>query len=234
MKTDKNTPFKWKFLDSIWRWQDNIVVEYLNEYKWKINNVIKWNHESKNTKTTSQLLNEQKYVKKKYEMLKFFLWDFIPETHFLLWNKIDWKKQRNKKYIIQKKVPNMRISMLSDEQRNDKRLITNINKLIYKLKNLYKTIDEVNESVDEEWKIDCRLDIKWLSKKSFENKNLLNVSTNQHDIFNSPNLLVDPVTMDLFCIDFWRWDWNEKKEATITTLLVLAKNNQKIIDTIKS
>jgi len=44
----------------------------------------------------------------------------------------------------------MRISMLSDEQRNDKRLITNINKLIYKLKNLYKTIDEVNESVDEE------------------------------------------------------------------------------------
>jgi len=40
--------------------------------------------------------------------------------------------------------------MLSDEQRNDKRLITNINKLIYKLKNLYKTIDEVNESVDEE------------------------------------------------------------------------------------
>ena len=43
----------------------------------------------------------------------------------------------------------------------------------------------------------------------------------------SPNLLVDPETMRIYCIDFDQWEWSDEKDSTLLTIIALARDDKK-------
>ena len=47
---------------------------------------------------------------------------------------------------------------------------------------------------------------------------------------NSPNLLVDPETMKLSCIDFGSGEWAAEKEATLTLVKALAESDKELME----
>lgn len=164
MKHDKLTPFAYSFQDSIGRGKDNIVCPITDEL------VVKWNHDTKEILSSDEHFLRLLYKKRKYEMLKFFLQGFIPDTFFVLGNKQDGKKVKIKEYCIQERVPQVSISSLTDEQKNDHRLLKNIHLLILKLQNLYRLIQKVNSVVDENGRLDAKLDLGGLSKYADSHK----------------------------------------------------------------
>jgi len=99
MKLDKLTPFNDTFGESIGRGKDNVVVPF-NKTE---NLVVKWNHDLKINLDSKDNFQRILYKKRKYEMLKFFLPDFIPDSYFVLGNKQDGNRLKTKEYTLQKK-----------------------------------------------------------------------------------------------------------------------------------
>src|SRR5258706_13315286 len=82
-----------------------------------IDKVLKWNHKPKKQTSNPEHLNRLLYKKKKYEMLRFFLADFIPDSSFVLGHKPSFfgkkfNKNRTKEYTVQAKVPDIKIYSL--------------------------------------------------------------------------------------------------------------------------
>lgn len=168
-------------------------------------------------------------------MLHFFLGDFVPESNFVLGNKFDNKKVKIKEYTLQKRVPNVTIAALSDEQKSDPRLISNIHLLIQKLREMYKIIRQVNDSIAE-GKLDVRLGLGGLSKsieKLIKEDKELDFATINKDFMDSPNLLVDPESMKLSLIDFDVGEWSEQKEATLILVKALTEKNRQAMELIE-
>ncbi|MCK5461279.1 hypothetical protein KAI58_04815 [Candidatus Gracilibacteria bacterium] len=229
MKINETSPFLHRFKDSIGRGQDNVVVPLSNDN----NLVVKWNHDPKEPIEKEQSFNRTLYKKKKYEMLKFFLGDFIPESYFVLGNKKDGNKIKVKEYTIQKRVPKVSIAELDEDKKNNPILLKNIHLLIRKLGNMHKIINQVNNAVNK-GQIDGKLDLGGLSKfaEDYLNEKPYNSKIIDPNFMNSPNLLVNPETMNLYCVDFDKGEWNEEKEATFVLVKAVANQNQKVMDLI--
>lgn len=224
------TPFNKKIWNSIWRWQDNVVAEFREKNANEIENIVKWNHDSKWKETIKWNFDWVLYKKKKYELLKLFLWDFIPNSYFVLWNKNDNNKIKIKEFTLQERVPRKTIKSLSKELKNNTILLHNIQLLIQKLQIMYKYINLINSSVEIWWKLDWKLDLWWLSKYAEDSiKNTDNISDIvNYNFFKTPNLLVNPDTLQLFCIDFDQWIWSDEKEASFILLKNMIENNSEI------
>lgn len=223
-KYDK-MPFNCGFGTAIGRGSDSVVVPLLKNDK----SVLKWNHDLKEKEVNSEKhFNRLLYKKKKYELLFLFLRDFIPKSDFVLGNKLDGKKLKIKEYTRQDRVPNIKIASLMNEQKLDSKLLYNIHLLILKLRAMHKIVKQVNNSI-KEGQLDVKLDLGGLSeiasKKEEEDKS--NDIINE-EFINSPNLLVDPETMRLSCIDFGSGEWSEAKEATLILLKTLVENDERI------
>lgn len=221
--------FNQKLGNSIGRGKDNVVVPFK-----KSNTVLKWNHDDKREIAPEEHFNKLLYKKKKYEMLSFFLGDFIPKSDFVLGNKFDGNKVKVKEFTIQKRVPNVTISSLSEEQKTDSRLLQNLHLLIQKLKEMYKIIKRVNDSI-EDGKLDVRLDLGGLSKSIEElireNKEF-DLATIDKDFMNSPNLLIDPETMRLSLVDFDIGEWSQAKDATLILVKAITEQNKRVMELI--
>lgn len=206
-------PFGGKLGHTIGKGQDSIVVDYqLPPSSHSPGLVIKRGHRGSSDFDPKKTEEELLYKKKKYELVKFFLGDFIPESHFVLG---PYRRQdRIKGYTIQERVPGYSINDMSQEQQKDQRLQNNLHKLVSKLSNMFKIIEQVNEGIEEKSRIDVRLDLGGLSKIiEGQNYNIEDILAS--GVTKSPNLLVDPDTMNLFCIDFGSGTWSQEKEATM-------------------
>lgn len=230
-KSNEFPSFNRKVGDSIGRGKDSVVVPFKG-----VDTVLKWNHDPKTETTKDEHFNKLLYKRKKYEMLSFFLRDFIPKSDFVLGNKLDGEKNKIKEYTLQKRVHNATISSLSDEQKKDPRFLQNLHLLIQKLIEMHKILKEVNDSI-KEGKLDLRLDLGGLSKSIKElireDMNFNFISLNK-DFMNSPNLLVDPESMKLSLVDFGAGEWSNEKEATLILVKALTKQNKKTMELIKT
>lgn len=230
---NKFMPFNRPFGNAIGRGKDNIVVPLKMPLE-KKGEVLKWNHE-KYMISKEEHFNRLLYKKKKYEMLRFFLGDFIPKSDFVLGNKLDGKKLKIKEFIVQSRVPNVKISELSEDQKSDPRLLYNMHLLIQKLMAMYKIVKQVNNSIGK-GKLDVKLDLGGLSKsieEKIKNNEEFDFISMNKGFMNSPNLLVDPESMQLSCVDFDVGNWSEEKEATLTLVKMLTENNKQTMDLIQ-
>ena len=234
MRNGNCIPFEGRFLNSIGRGQDNVVVPLSSQPNW----VIKWNHDYKEDEITNKdYYNRLLYKKRKYEIFTRFLPEFIPETSFLLGPKKDGSILKIKEYTVQKRVPQLSISDLSMEELCNDKFQYNLYLLLIKLSNMYKTVNFANLFVDDIGKVDVRLDLGGLSKTAEESRqiNFQDFSSElieDKNFCKSPNLLVDPVSLNLYCIDFGRGIWNEYKESTYSRILELSRTDEleKIIE----
>jgi len=231
-KANKMAPiFRYPFGDAVGRGQDSVVMPLTGRQGY----VVKINHSLRKEKTSPETIQmreqELLYKKKKYEMLRFFLGGFIPESFFVLGEQQDGDLKRVKGYTVQERVPDVKLSELSEEQLSDTRLLENLHTLLSRLIFMRKIINRVNESVPKDAQLDARLDLGPISKLASRvyNPDDLKVDTLDLHALSSPNLLVDPETMNVYCVDFGRGEWSDEKEASMLLAMNLAENTKKLM-----
>ena len=211
--------------------QDNLVNEALlppyahglaETGEW----VVKVSHKSPNAKdkrnwslpSKEAAVTGTQYKQKKYELLKHFLGDFVPDSIFLVSDVETNGVRRPAEVTLQRRVPNHTIDSLSEEQKTDPRLQQNLMSLFGKLRYMYSVIGEANGRASQGASIDGKLDLGGVS--DFARSRSIDQDFTEQDVvraahkISSPNLLVDPETMSLYCIDYDQGDWNSGMEST--------------------
>lgn len=152
-----------------------------------------------------------RYKKNKYEILKKFLGDFVPDTSFVLGEVVEGSRRRFAEYTVQKEVPRVSLHELTQDQRDDPKLHGQVVDLMGRLKYMYSVLGEVNARTGQGVTLDGKLDLGGIS--DFVRAESIDHVFDDHDadeVINSntsPNLLVDPETMQLSCIDFDQGQW---------------------------
>lgn len=199
--------------------------------------VVKINHD-KGTRTTEQVEAGIRYKREKYEILKLFLGDFIPETGFVLGTKVDGPRSRPVEYVVQQRLPNRYLSSLTAEQRSDPRLVTNMLLLMVKMENMYKSIGNVNARTGgQSASLDAKLDLGGISgyvrehiDETFNNDTAMVAIAKKGD---TPNILVDPESMDIYCIDFDEGEWTKDKATAKSMLFDIVEARQDVQSVIR-
>lgn len=205
--------------------QDNAVYELVNSadkphLRTATGWVTKINHKI-TTETHARIRHEDpqeatwrgvQYKKNKYDILKHFLGDFIPDSSFVMTTAQDGGNgQRYVELTLQRKVPKYSLNDLNEVQRSDPRLRTNLSSLLQRMQYMYRILGEVNARTSQGMGLDAKLDLGGLSD-TITSERLDHVFDDQqlNGILNknkSPNLLVDPESMQLYCIDFDQGQW---------------------------
>ncbi|MDQ5971992.1 MAG: hypothetical protein QG553_151 [Patescibacteria group bacterium] len=151
------------------------------------------------------------YKKNKYEILTHFLGDYIPESMFLASTVEENGVSRPAEIIVQKRVPNVRFMDLNPDQQRDPRLLHNVRGLFNGLKYMYSVIGEVNSRTSDGVNLDGKLDLGGISDfvkgESVDYKFTDQDAEKTTTTSKTKNILVDPETMDIYCIDFDQGDW---------------------------
>lgn len=239
-------PFRTELGQRFGKGQDNTVYQMVHgaekpHLRVPAGFVLKVNHENagKHRKRDGDELIAAKagirYKKNKYDILKAFLGDFIPETHFVLGEVRSQESGKGKafrpaEYTIQREVPRYSISDLTDEQRQRPELRNNVYSLLTSLQRMYRILGETNARTAQDITLDGKLDLGGVSDYilSEELDDGLNHTFTEEDIDlvistnKSPNLLVDPDSMQLYCVDFdqgqWRPGMDEAKDKALAAL----------------
>ncbi len=153
------------------------------------------------------------YKKNKYDLLKLFLGDFVPDSSFVLGRVTEGNRTRYAEYTVQKEVPRVSLHQLTNEQRQDPRLTNQIIELMQRLQYMYKVMGRVNARTAHGASLDGKLDLGGVSDHArvddFDHNFDEAEAQQVIDENSSPNLLVDPDTMQLYCIDFDQGQWNK-------------------------
>ncbi len=204
--------------------QDNLVHNLslpsyaeglISEGEW----VVKVSHQGKGAEhkrdwdqdSTQAAISGTLYKKNKYDILKHFLGRFVPDSLFLASTVDDNGLRRPAEVTLQKRVPDITLNKLTEAQKDDPRLHANILELLQKLQYMYSVIGEVNSRTAQGVNLDTKLDLGQVS--SFVREQDIDYQFGADDAqiaahkIKSPNLLVDPETMSLYCIDFDQGDW---------------------------
>lgn len=227
----EKSPFNPDFGNKVGAGQDNFVREFKGDkaakFVVKISKQKGLEHETPERAKASTL-----YKKKKYEILKLFLGDFIPKSHFIVGKKTEGRREPvtvPKSYTVQERVPNIRIADLPEDKKLDPRLLRQMYVLVRKLQNMYLALNEVNDVVSNT-ALDGKLDLGGVSKYVENEYNPRDFKA--ADIITrfqkSPNLLIDPETMRLYCVDFDDGTWDDEKEAAKGVLEHIANNSQEV------
>lgn len=210
------SPFWPEFGDKVGAGQDNYVREFRAQQAAGV--VVKISKQKGEALETAERAKESTvYKKKKYEILKRFLGEFVPKTSFVVGTKTEGRREPiavPKSYTIQDRVPNVKISDLAPAQQIDPRLLRQMFVLVRKLQNLYLALDTANHAAGTD-ALDGKLDLGGISKFVRNEYDPRNFQAGEviARFQNSPNLLVDPITMRLYCIDFDDGSWDSEKEA---------------------
>lgn len=151
------------------------------------------------------------YKKNKYEILKRFLGDFVPDSSFVLGKVVEGRNERYAEYTVQEEVPRISLSDLSEEQRNDPKLRSQVIDLMNRLRYMYGVLGEANARTSQGVTLDGKLDLGGISDHvRAESIDHIFDDQDATEIINSnssPNLLVNPDTLQLSCIDFDQGQW---------------------------
>jgi hypothetical protein len=203
--------------------QDNVVYRLVGDHEKPqlrppLGKVLKINHDTVSEHRTRDM-DERKaaeagvqYKKNKYEILRLFLGDFVPNSSFVLGTVTEGNKTRYAEYTIQDEVPRVSLHQLTDAQRHEPRLHEGIINLMHRLRYMYSVLGEANARSAHGFALDGRLDLGGVSNQvrsedmdhNFDDHDAQRVI----DENRSPNLLVDPTTMQLYCVDFDQGQWN--------------------------
>jgi len=212
--------------------QDNLVHELvLPEYAAALSSnpawVVKVSHRAQsNAKKRNPLLSQKEaaisgtmYKKNKYHILKHFLGDTIPDSEFITGNVTQGDKTRPAEITFQKRVPQVQFNHLTEKQKSDPRLSTNVLALMEKLRYMYSVMGEANAMSGQGAAIDAKLDLGGVSdfvhSKDSDYEFTLQDAARTPYKNTSPNILVDPETLNIFCIDYDQGDWNPAMTSTM-------------------
>lgn len=154
-----------------------------------------------------------RYKKHKYDILRHFLGEYVPETAFVLTQEGREGSQRYVEMTLQQRVPDRTLASLNEDQKRDPRLFENVSSLVSRLRYMYQVLGEVNARVSQSAQLDAKLDLGGISSTVRDNG--IDYRYTDEEIVdliktnNSPNLLVDPETMNLYCVDFDEGQWRE-------------------------
>ncbi len=181
--------------------------------------VVKLSNENPrgNYLTSEAALDDAKYKKAKYEMIRKFLGDFVPKSSFLVGERVDSMGKRIvKSMTVQERVPQLTLADLTKEERNSDGLRGQMYTLVSRLQVMHRVLDRASgivESNGGEFIVEDSLDLGPLSNYVRQHVDDNADTFNYKEIINgfkaSPNLLVDPVTMQLSCVDFGSGQWSE-------------------------
>lgn len=172
--------------------------------------------------TIEGTMNQLRYKQRKYNILRRFLGDFVPESIFVLGKKNErvQNPERTVGYTIQQRVPDIRLSDLDQVQRRDPRLVSNTADFLSRLRSMYLALGEVNARTgDDVNPLDGKLDLGGASdlvrhsiERDFDPAEVQALLTDETDFLSSPNICVDPETMQIWCVDFDKGEWDDGKE----------------------
>lgn len=153
------------------------------------------------------------YKKNKYELLKLFLGDFVPDTGFVMSRVHEGQHERYAELTVQREVPRISLHQLTEKQRKDPRLTSQIVDLMSKLQYMYDVLGEANARTRDGVSLDGTLNLGGVSDdvraESLDYGFTAKDAQGVIDKNESPNLLVNPETMQLFCVDFDQGQWTE-------------------------
>lgn len=209
--------------------------------------VLKWNPESRwggKTEVSDGAVAGAQYLKNKYDILKLFLGDFIPDSHFFVGTKKDFHKEdQTKIYTIQDRVPNIRLGELSEEQMHNPVLTCNIQDLLTRLSNMYLAMGIAAARTGATSSglsfLDGKLDIgglSYISEQYVEKDNLEGVREilETPKILASPNICVDPVSLSVYLVDFDAGSWNDDMATSKNMIQAIAQSHPNIRTVIES
>lgn len=193
---------------------------------------------SHKTETPDEAFMGALYKKKTYEMLKFFLDDFVPDTHFAVGRKIGKHRSTIKEFTIQEKVAKCRLVDLPQNVRNSPILTKNINLFIRKLSVMKDIIARINKGFPADDRLEESITISGLQRllrKIKDSDNFRNLAWNDlsKKIINSPNIFVNPETLKLSYLDFGKGKWSDTKQAIFDRVLKEASSNDEIMSLLK-
>lgn len=191
------------------RGQDSVVMELRSDPE---NWVVKFNHDRE-----EGISDLAQYLSRKYEILKTFIPQHIPKSYFVIGNKDDGTVRKEKVYTIQERIHGVRMSELSPDELLSSNFYENLASLVHGLYVMHNEINLINTGLPPESRLDVNLDLGGLSKKARFTDALEQIELTSK-IKNSPNILVDRETLQLYCIDFGRGTWNDSKEYVYQAL----------------
>lgn len=196
----------------IWSWQDSHVYWLWTKYvykEWK-----EWNEKN------------IEYLRKKYLLLKRFLWNIIPKSYFVYGESLDkvnmkwmWKYRKfsRKSITVQRKIDGKNAQQMTQEEKNNPLFLLELEKAHKK----YILLKFLLQSVCQElWfakkTLDSQLDLWPISK--MDSLHIESIDFIEAKI-TSPNIMWDEATNTISFIDFWYWEWDEEKEAIFQEML---------------
>ena len=207
------------------RWgngQDNAVYRLEEDNGAPAGWVAKVNHDQTSNEKSNRPRHEDpreaafrgaQYKKNKYEILKHFLGDHIPDSLFVLTETVEGGKKRYVELTLQRELPRISLNQLTDDQRADPALKANMADLIGRMQYMYSVLGEVNARTAHDINLDAKMDLGGISDvvkgerldHAFNDEQIDEIITSN----TSPNLLVNPENLQVYCIDFDQGQWVE-------------------------
>ena len=236
-------PFRTEIGPTMGRGQDNVVYDMVypaekTHLRHSSGQVIKINHASGGEHRIRYADNRKaamaglEYKKNKYDILKLFLGDFIPRTSFVLSKVTEGHTERFGELTIQDKVPKLSLSDLTPEQRQSPVLRQQVVDLMARLRRMYQVIGEANARTTSGVTLDGRLDLggvsAYVKTESFDHEFDESDAETIINSNKSPNLLVNPEDMSLYCIDFDQGQWRPGMDEAKDLVFELARKQNAV------
>jgi hypothetical protein len=195
----------------IWKWKDSKVFALKSRYAYKESTKVAW---------AENVL----YLRRKYDILKTYLGDIVPQSRFVLWqvNKghqfIPWMANveipERKAITLQRLVGGRDLSKMSLEEKSDLDFLKKLEKS-HQRYILLKFF--VKNRTEELWlspeTLDVKMDLGGLS--DVEHLNIENLDVQNR--LDSPNIMYDGESV--YFVDLDSWVWDEKKEEVYQYLM---------------
>jgi hypothetical protein len=186
--------------------------------------------------TAEMALSDAHFKQEKYNLLKHFLGDYIPDSHFFV------GQQRNpdgevvvKPFTVQKRVSQTTLQQLPQEVRNSDALRGEMYGLARRLQTMHQVLDRARTIVErtgDTFVVDAALDLGPFSDYVKNHPEQDPASFNYKQMINgykdSPNLLVDPDTLQLSCIDFGSGQWSGELGAQLSVVYDIASQDEAV------
>lgn len=178
---------------------------------------------------------DAKYKKAKYELLKRFLGDYVPNSAFVVGNMQSGGQDTIKSYTLQERLPRFMLSELTTEQRNSDILRGNIYGLVTRLQIMHQVLARAKDIVEgqgDEFLVENSLDLGEFSNFVRDNKDAGPETLSYKHLVNgfqsSPNLLVNPETLEIYCIDFGKGQWTPQMDAQLGVVYDIVAHDPKV------
>lgn len=165
------------------------------------------------------------YFKHKYKILRYFLWDLIPKSYFILWDtkekfslQRDFKNSdlsiiKTKIITLQRKIKGKTLQDMTLEEKKNPVFLQKLSEAHQRYILLKLFLQKFQNDLPKSDQIDIKLDIWWLSDlDSFPTDDM-----RYEKYLNSPNIMWDGEKISFIDFDFW--EWSPSKQAVYEKFL---------------